>query len=209
MSNNVILDKKYQKRHNATVKYFWEKYPQLMQRKIAEANIQQAWMYDTIVNLINNNSSMLCVGCYEDTAYYALKDNYSGVIGIDPVINYDLATYKANSNKKYDIVFSTSVIEHVENDDEFIADMCDLLSDGGYGIITCDFNDNYPNVPKPTVDFRLYTIHDLTVRIPSILESKGCAVVGDFAYHNHLDFQYEGCTYGFATLVFTRKSNAV
>lgn len=209
MSNNVILDDKYHKKHNATIVYFWKKYPQLMQRKIQEANIQQAWMYDTIASLAESDSSMLCVGCHEDTAYYALKDNYGNVVGIDPIINYDLATYKANQNKKFDVVFSTSVIEHVDDDESFIADMCDLLNPGGYGVITCDFNDDYPNVPKPTVDFRLYTMHDLTVRIPTILKSKGCTVVGDFDYHNRVDFQYEGCTYGFATLIFTRPSDVV
>lgn len=209
MSNNVILNDKYQKIHNATIVYFLQKYPQLMQRKIEEANIQQAWMYDTIMRLANPSSSMLCVGCHEDTAYYALKDNHGNVLGIDPIINYDLAAYKYNHDKKFDIVFSTSVIEHVDDDELFISDMCELLNPGGYGIITCDFNDDYPNVPKPTVDFRLYTTHDLTVRIPSILESKGCAVVGNFDYHNHVNFQYEGCTYGFATLVFTRPNNVV
>jgi hypothetical protein len=202
MSNNVILNDIYRQKHANTIQYFYQKFPTLMQRKIAEANIQQAWMYDKILEFVNSESHVLCVGSYEDTAFYALCNKMSYVIGIDPLYDYDLASYREQSSQKFDVVFSTSVIEHVQDDESFIADMCAMLKNTGVGIITCDFNDNYPDAPKPSADARLYTIHDLTVRIPAILKQNGCSVIGDFSYHNDVDFHYEGCKYGFATLVF-------
>jgi len=204
MNNNVILNDAYRRKHANTIQYFYQKFPTLMQRKIAEANIQQAWMYDKILEFANFDSNVLCVGNHEDTAYYALRSKMPNLIGIDPLFDYDLASYRQQTSQKFDVVFSTSVIEHVLDDELFISDMCEMLNDTGVGIITCDFNDDYPRVPKPLVDVRLYTSSDLTVRIPAILKQHNCVVLGDFEYHNNVDFHYEGCNYGFATLVFRK-----
>ncbi len=202
MHYNVILDDIYREKYAKTIEYFYEKFPTLMQRKIPRANIQQAWMFNRVLEFAKTDSSILCVGSHEDTAYYALRSKMPNMVGIDPLFDYDLASYRRHTSQKFDIVFSTSVIEHVLDDELFISDMCEMLNDTGIGIITCDFNDDYPRVPKPLVDVRLYTSHDLTVRIPAILEQHNCAVLGDFEYHNNVDFHYEGCNYGFATLIF-------
>jgi hypothetical protein len=204
MHHNVILNDVYREKYAKTIEYFYEKFPTLMQRKIPRANIQQAWMYNKVLEFSNTDSHVLCVGNHEDTAYYALRSKMPNLIGIDPLFDYDLASYRQQTPQKFNIVFSTSVIEHVVDDESFIADMCAMLNDNGVGIITCDFNDDYPNVPKPLVDVRLYTSYDLTVRIPAVLQQYNCTVLGDFEYHNNIDFEYEGCRYGFATLTFRK-----
>jgi hypothetical protein len=61
---------------------------------------------------------MLCVGSFEDI---------------------DLAEFRRQHPQRlntYDIVFSTSVIEHVPDDETFVADMVAMLAPGGYAVLT-------------------------------------------------------------------------
>ena len=66
---------------------------------------------------------------------------------------------KPNVKKQsFDIIISTSVIEHVEDDEKFIEDIAYLLKKGGYAILTCDFNDYYKKGDDiPDGDYRFYT----------------------------------------------------
>src|SRR6185436_10719095 len=96
-----------------------------MSRKIPEANIQQAFVFETVRNLSRKFSAprILSVGCYEDTAYLGLQKLGIAVDGIDPLLNYDLSTFLTKPGvreNKYDIIFSTSVIEHVHDDSRFV-----------------------------------------------------------------------------------------
>jgi SAM-dependent methyltransferase len=178
-----------------------------MSRKIARANVQQAWMVDQFSKVAREDAQHLCVGSYEDTAYeYLVKLGYN-IIGIDPVLNDSIESYAEKyPHQQFHVVFSTSVIEHVENDEYFIEKMCQLIAPGGFGLLTCDYNPDYPNVPKPTVDARLYNQFDLTTRIPALLQKNGFAIYGKIEYNGDIDFEYEGCKYAFATMVFKKEA---
>lgn len=204
---NLILDDSQREMHRSIISEMFEKVPSEMHRKIARANIQQAWMLNTVRKFAELEDIILSVGCYEDTAYEMLKLDGYAVVGIDPVVNnFTVEQYAEQTHDKYDIVFSTSVIEHVDNDEYFIRSMASLVKDGGIGVFTCDFNDRYPNVRKPAEDCRLYTKNDLQIRIPNILKEISCEIVGDVDYDGKIDFEYGGCNYAFATCVF-RKIN--
>lgn len=202
---NIVLDDTSREGYKDVIAEMKLALPEMMSRKIDRANVQQAWMLDTIRKVAQIEDILLSVGSYEDTAYEMLrKDGYS-VIGIDPVLNYDVGQYSKLAKQKFDVVFSTSVIEHVEDDEQFIIDMASLMKPSAHGFFTCDFNNQYPSVPKPVVDQRLYTIDDLTIRVPTILEQCGCEIVGLTHYIGQCDFEYEGCKYAFATVCFKKK----
>jgi SAM-dependent methyltransferase len=203
---NVILDNSYRIKYQNIIKSMTNLIPESMSRKIDRANVQQAWMVDNFIKVADKKKLHLCVGCYEDTAYeYLCKIGYE-IIGIDPVINESLETFvQKYPHSQFHTVFSTSVIEHVEDDEKFIADMCQLITPGGYGLLTCDYNPNYPNVPKPFVDVRLYNNNDLENRIFTLLQQKEFAIYGEVDYNGNIDFEYEQCRYAFATMMFQRK----
>jgi SAM-dependent methyltransferase len=204
---NIILDDTSREVYKDVIAEMKTALPEMMSRKINRANVQQAWMLNTIRKVAQIEDVLLSVGSYEDTAYEMLrKDGYS-VIGIDPVLNYDVGEYAKLSKEKFDVVFSTSVIEHVADDEQFITDMASLLKHNGYGFFTCDFNNDYPRACKPLVDERLYTINDLTIRIPNLLLRVGCEIVGSVDYSGTIDFEYEGCMYAFATVCFKKTSH--
>ena len=129
------------------------------------------------------------------------------------MINYDLNTYfhKPSTLKgSYDIIFSTSVIEHVENDELFITQIAELLAPGGTAILTCDYNDQYhPGYPIPDVDFRFYTQKDFKERFLPLI--KDCSLVDEPQWDcSHPDFVYAGkYRYTFATLVFQKQQQKV
>src|SRR6185503_6174263 len=113
------------------------------------------------------------------------------VIGVDPVMNMSLDTFFKLTKDKFDIIFSTSVIEHVKDDELFIEQICKLLKPEGYAILTCDFRDDYKEGdPKPVEDERLYTKHDLTVRLNNIAKQDGCEMIGEINYDGEPDFCY-------------------
>jgi hypothetical protein len=183
----------------------------MLSRKIPEANIQQAFTLQTTLDLIPEGSNLLSAGSWEDTATEALKKIGYNVIDVDPVINSDLKTYFDSNPQwhgKLDGVVSTSVIEHVQNDEEFIDCICKLLKIGGYGILTMDYNNDYlnGNTPKPNEDVRLYTENDLKIRLNSILKQNNCKLL-ETDYSGENDFTYGGCWYTFATFVFKKVKN--
>ena len=87
----------------------------------------------------------MCVGCYEDSAVASLEYFGYRIKGVDPALNYDLSTYikKYPQNRgTFDIIFSTSVIEHVEDDERFVREIYDLLSPGGVAILPVPHTSN-------------------------------------------------------------------
>jgi SAM-dependent methyltransferase len=123
---------------------------------------------------------------------------------IDPLINYSLQEFitKPTTIKGgYDIIFSTSVIEHDPDDKSFITCVSELLSPGGVFIMTCDFRDGWKaGDPKPGVDARLYTKKDLEVRLLSYM--KDCELVDDPDWDClNPDFESASGNYTFASFV--------
>ncbi len=206
---NRILDEEARSEYKSVIEQMFAYVPQMMQRKIPEANVQQAFVLDTVYRFASHLTSpkILCVGSHEDTAAASLKMIGYSIVEIDPSINYDLDTYyNLPSTRKvsFDIIFSTSVIEHVENDELFITQIASLLAPGGVAILTADYNDQYkPGDPIPQEDFRLYTQEDFKERLLPLL--KDCELVNAPQWEcRNPDFTYSGCHYTFATLVFIK-----
>ena len=205
---NKLLNKKEFANYQNALELLRTHCPEMFSRKIPEANIQQAFTLQTTLDLIPTNSNILSAGCWEDTATETLKKVGYSVIDVDPQINTDLKTYFDNNpsiHGKLDAVVSTSVIEHVEKDEEFIDCICKLLKSGGYGIVTMDYNNGYLNggVSKPVEDVRLYTEYDLRIRLNSVLEENNCELL-EANYEGENDFCYCGHWYTFATFVFKK-----
>lgn len=182
--------------------------PEIMARKIAEANVQQAFTLSTALGWIESDEDVeiLSAGAFEDSATEILKKLGYKVTDVDPAINSDLHTFAKNADKKFDIIISTSVVEHVEDDEEFITDICNLLKPQGLAILTMDFNNNYKvGDPVPATVIRQYTEWDLHNRLWKLIEKNNCFLQGLFDWSAEPDFIYQGYLYSFATFVF-RKS---
>jgi predicted TPR repeat methyltransferase len=188
--------------------------PEMLSRKIPEANIQQQFTLFTALEFINGREGLkvLSAGAWEDTATDTLKKMMAGIVtvtDVDPHINYNLHTFRGLTDEKFDIIISTSVIEHVLEDEVFLADMCYLLKEGGHGILTMDFKVGwYQGQPLPATDVRFYGNYDLVIRLQQVLWENGCVIEGDFDWTGEDNFVYQGHQYSFATFVFTKgKSN--
>jgi len=209
---NCILDNAAREQYRSTTSFLFAVVPNVMSRKIPEANVQQAFVFDTVREISQHLSlpKILCVGSYEDTAAIGLKQMGIKIEEIDPVLNYDLDIFfhKPSTVKdSYDIIFSTSVIEHVKDDELFINQVVELLAPGGTAILTCDYNDQYQvGDPIPDVDFRFYTQKDFKERFLPLL--KDCSWVDEPQWDcPNPDFIYQGIyRYTFATLVFQKRT---
>lgn len=204
---NRVLDDFSREAYRDIIEYMKQLLPNNMQQKIEEANVQQAFVADMVLKLSRQFDKMniLCVGCFTDTAYLILKKIGLNVVGIDPVVNYDLKTFldrPDQRHQKYHIIFSTSVIEHVEDDEEFVRDIANKLEKNGYFVMTCDYLDDYkPGDKKPGCDFRLYTEYDLKTRL--ISNMPGCKLVGECDWKDKkTDYEDDtGFKYSFASFV--------
>ena len=209
---NRILDNQARYLYQSVINKMFELLPDMMGRKIQEANVQQAFVIDTVEKFAQKfmQPKILCVGSYEDTAAATLKKLGYLMEEIDPVLNYDLDSYFNQTSTvkgSYQVIFSTSVLEHVDNDELFIQQIVDLLAPGGVGILTCDYSDQYQSGDViPDVDRRLYTQKDLKERILPLL--KGCYLVDEPQWDcPNPDFVYAGkYRYTFATLVFQKNN---
>lgn len=207
---NRILDNSARDLYKPAENKLIELAPLTMGKKIAEANVQQAFVFDTVIRFTKefNAPKILCVGSYEDTAAMGLKCLGFNLEEVDPVINYYLQEYftKPTTIKaSYDIIFSTSVIEHDPNDESFIKCIGELLAPNGVAVITCDYNDQWkPGLPKPDVDARFYTQEDLKTRLLSIIPD--CELVDEPQWEcPNPDFNYLGkYQYTFASFVIRK-----
>lgn len=189
-------------------------WPQMYGRKIPDSMVQFAWTYRTVLDLDYEHDiqigTILSAGSHEDIATECLKLADHCVVGIDPVINETLHSFTQRLKfAKFDYVVSASVLEHTNNDEEFIADACDLLCINGFGVFTMDFKDDWkPGQRVPNTSNRFYTSYDLTVRLPAILAAHNCSVVGEQDYTAKDRFEWEGINYSFATFVFKKNEPA-
>lgn len=206
-SLNTILDNKAREIYKPAIDTLFKLVPKTMAKKIAEANVQQAFVFDTVHRFIHqyNDPKLLCVGSYEDTASMSLKKMGYKVEEIDPMLNYYLQEYitkPAVKKRSYDIIFSTSVIEHDPDDKSFIECIYELLAPNGMAIITCDYKDGWKQGElKPDVDARFYTKEDLEKRLLSYMPN--CTLVSQSQWDcSNPDFFLAGkYNYTFATFV--------
>lgn len=187
--------------------------PEMMGRKIQDAVVQQAFVLHTVVydfapdfmKKQGRTPKVLSAGSYEDTAGETLKHLAFEVVDIDPALNTDLHTYATQTEDRFDVVISTSVLEHVENDQEFLADAAHLLLPGGLGVFTMDFMDEWTGGATPTTSRRFYTHSDLGTRLRNVLLNNGCDLVDEPDYTEKDRFSWENFNYSFATFVFRKK----
>lgn len=205
---NILLNDRERNAYKDSIQELHILCPETISRKIPRANIQQAFILYEVKKLCNKESELLCVGSYEDTACESLIKLGYNIVCIDPFINVSLEDFFRTTDKKFDLIFSTSVIEHVQNDELFIDQICKLLNPNGYAVLTCDFNNEYGKigVGKPAEDHRLYTKDDLLVRFDKILRSNDCEMHGKSDYDHEPDFEYGGCKYSFATYTFWKQA---
>ena len=207
VSLNRILDDKARELYAPVIDTLTSLLPKTMAKKIARANVQQAFVFDTVYRHLSHykNPKLLCVGCYEDTASMSLKKMGYTVEEIDPMINYYLQEYYTKPTtlkNSYDIIFSTSVIEHDPDDESFIRCISDLLAPGGAAVITCDYKDGWKTgEPKPECNARIYTKHDLKDRLLPLM--RNCHLIDEPHWDcPNPDFIYLGkYQYTFATFV--------
>jgi SAM-dependent methyltransferase len=212
ISLNRILDDRFRQLYKPTVDLIKLLVPKTMSNKIERANVQQGFVFDTVYRYLSayKNPKLLCVGCYEDTASMSLKKMGFEVEEIDPMLNYylqEFVTKPTTVKSSYDIIFSTSVIEHDPDDESFIKCISDLMAPGGVAVITCDYKDGWKQGdPKPDVDARLYTQHDLKERLLPLMSN--CCLLDRPQWDcPDPDFNYLGkYQYTFATFVVKKIS---
>lgn len=204
---NRILCNQAREKYQKAIDTLFHYCPNEMARKIYRANVQQAFVFDTVQKLASKNAKILSVGCFEDTAYYSLVKMGYSIEGIDPVTNIDLASFCNLDTTKpasYDLIFSTSVIEHVEDDESFVKQISTLLKPGGYGVLTCDFKNDWRKGQYIfDGNYRFYTQQCLQKRLPSLLESCKLIDAPNWEYKEP-DFEHAGEKYTFATFVFQK-----
>lgn len=203
-SLNRILTNQDRELYKPLIEKMFEVCPEMMSRKISEANVQQAFALEYLLTF-DTSTKMCCAGSFEDTACDFLKRSGFNVVEIDPEINTELHAYRISTQEKFDVIFSVSVLEHVKNDEEFIEDICYLLNPGGVAVLTCDFNNQYTKgMPLPATDVRFYTKYDLGTRLTNVLERNNCKLIDDSNWNAAPDFIYQGHLYSFATFVFKK-----
>lgn len=207
---NRILDDNARRQYENVIRKMTEIAPDVIARKISGANIQQAFVLDTVqkCSSLFSEPRLLCVGSYEDTASISLKSLGYVIDEIDPQVNCSLSSFfngSSSEKESYDIIFSTSVLEHVANDELFISQIVDLVAPGGFIILTFDFREQWmPGDNKPYEDFRLYNSEDIRKRILPLF--KECCLVGEEDWScPSPDFEYADCKYAFATLVVRKR----
>lgn len=207
VSLNRVLDNDARKLYESAINKIAELVPKMVAKKISEANVQQAFVFDTVCRYLRQyqNPKILCVGSYEDTASMGLIKMGIKIEEIDPMINYSLEEYftkPSTARNSYDIIFSTSVIEHDPDDESFVKCVANLLALGGVFVMTCDYKDGWKiGDSKPEVDARLYTKNDLLHRLLPLMV--GCDLVDEPQWEClNPDFIYLGkYRYTFATFV--------
>jgi len=207
---NGILDNKARELYKPTVQHLFELVPKTMAKKIPEANVQQAFVFDTVYRHLKKykNPNILSVGSYQDTACMALIKMGIVIEEIDPMFNYTLQEFVTKPDiikDGYDIIFSTSVIEHDPDDKSFAECISELLAPNGIFVMTCDYKDGWKQGdPKPSVCARLYTKVDLEYRLLSYM--KKCKLIDEPNWEcPNPDFVFGIYKYSFASFVVTKE----
>lgn len=116
-----------------------------------------------------SGKSVLDVGCgYNATNLQYIKKNYTptslaaldlnlnteflNTLGIESVIgNLEEGVV---AGKKYDIILATAILEHIQNDQNFVTSCYEMLNEGGLLVITT------PSIwSQPVLEFLAYKIH--------------------------------------------------
>lgn len=182
--------------------------PDIMQRKIPQAVFQNAFIFQQAKFYAKKSDDIIVIGGYEDPIGPALQKLGYKVTITDPNIDgKDMRNVWIESiyaGKKYDIVISCSVLEHVEDDFSFVQEMYQILKPGGFALLTTDYRYDWAeHLAKPSTDRRLYTAQRLKLLMDSLPN------------HSAIDepkwdditpyFSCEGANYCFVSFAFQKK----
>jgi SAM-dependent methyltransferase len=210
---NKILDDRSRVAYASTISDLKRLVPKVIEKKTERANVQQAFAFDAVkhIGAAYPSPRILAVGSFESTAVAALKADGYRLDEIDPNINrLDLAafyTLPATRFGFYDLILCVSVLEHVEDDEQFVRMIADLLAPNGTAIFTVDFSERHADTRmKPGGDYRLYTSTDLSDRL--MKSARDCVLSDPPSWADgHDDFEFGGCRYSLATWVFRKHSS--
>jgi hypothetical protein len=165
---NRILSKKDLDTYKSSINNLIKIAPDMMSEKDPQAINQQAFVFSAILNLIKNKKDkLLCIGNFQDPTYESLYKLGYNIVGVDPVLNYTLDNFikkKSTIKRSYDLIFATSVLEHIKDDINFINKCQILLDKGGILILTCDYKNDYNiNDPLPGTNFRFYNRKSINI----------------------------------------------
>lgn len=103
------------------------------------------------------------------------------------------------SQETFDAVCAISVIEHVEQDDQFFCKMCEAVAPSGILAVTTDFHES----GKPRTDLHLRTYNGASLtRLQEIAESFGFTLLGGRTKWLNSGTSVNG--YNFASLIMQR-----
>lgn len=204
---NIILDNSWRKKLSEEIEIV-RKMPSA-HKKYPEADVQQAWTLHEILKRPSGN--IFCVGSKEDTTCEYLSsigrfidwcDSDNG-LSVEQVIEQH-----PEKIGRSNIVFSTSVIEHVKDEIEFIDACVKLLAPGGLLLFTCDFKRDW-KVGDSTLGencFRFYSQERL-YQITSYLKKQGFLFDSNplWAFGEE-DFELGGIKYAFATISMVKNA---
>jgi len=179
--------------------------PDLIPKKNYPALSQYAlllrYLFSIKVNLPNLN--ILAIGAYEDLLALTLKRLGIYVEEVDPNLNYfleDFINKPSEKGRKYDIIFSMSVIEHVEDDIKFLKICEDKLKVGGRQFHTFDFLSHPTHLPE--THYRMYSDDNIRAIKSALSRSK---IFGIEDYFSPVyDFNYNNLDYCFASIFLER-----
>lgn len=185
--------------------------PSMYGRKIHRSTVQSAALLAQFIYEVTDQDKtqvrVFGAGSYEDIVIASIKAMGYNVIDADPMINgmtveqyYD----QHNPDSDFDYVVSTSVLEHVPNDENFVRLCAKMLKLGGTCLMSMDFKEDWDGGRTPATSLRFYKKADLEVRLRAIVESEGCELVGECDWSDSDTFYYDGFIYGFAGFVFKK-----
>jgi len=150
-------------------------------------------------NLIvgNNNLSVLDFGSGIGTLPDLFFDNYNvktDCFEVDKSLihklqkrGYQVYSDMSQINKLYDLIYTSNVLEHIENSKTVLLELVTKLSKGGYLAIFVPANKNiYTSLDKKLGHFRRYSINELRHKLDipdiKIIECRYVDFLGTFAW---------------------------
>lgn len=184
--------------------------PSMYGRKIHRSTVQSAALLAQFIYEVSgqykHDVRVFGAGSYEDIVIASIKAMNYNVVDADPMINgLTVEQYHAqHPTDTFDYVVSTSVLEHVPNDENFVRICAKMLKEGGTCLMSMDFKEDWDGGRTPATSLRFYREADLEVRLRAIVESEGCELVGECDWSDSDTFAYDGFIYGFAGFVFKK-----
>ena len=129
---NRILDDAARRMYAPMISFLHSIAPEIMAREIEAANVQQAFVFDAAGSLCRT-APRFCASAVSRTPLSCSQGDGGRVEEIDPVTNFDLDEFverPSTARESYDVVFATSVLEHVEDDEKFMRPASEMLKPG-------------------------------------------------------------------------------